>query len=129
MIQLREHQIRIIDKMNRHQRGQVIVPTGGGKTICMISDAISQFSKKNQTIVVVSPRILLTQQLSSDFLELLQSVEVLHVHSGETPHDSTTDKREIFNWTTNKWNSNKIIFTTYHSLHRIQESGIPVDTI
>ena len=36
---------------------------------------------------------------------------------------------EIFNWTTNKWNSNKIIFTTYHSLHRIQESGIPVDTI
>ena len=129
MIHLREHQIRIIDKMNRHQRGQVIVPTGGGKTICMISDAISQFSKKNQTIVVVSPRILLTQQLSSDFLELLQSVEVLHVHSGETPHDSTTDKKEIFNWTANKWNSNKIIFTTYHSLHRIQESGIPVDTI
>jgi len=129
MIQLREHQIRIIDKMNRHQRGQVIVPTGGGKTICMISDAISQFSKKNQTIVVVSPRILLTQQLSRDFLKLLQSVEVLHVHSGETPHTSTTDKREIFNWTTNKWNSNKIIFTTYHSLHRIQESGIPVDTI
>ena len=129
MIQLREHQIRIIDKMNRHQRGQVIVPTGGGKTICMISDAISQFSKKNQTIVVVSPRILLTQQLSSDFLELLQSVEVLHVHSGETPHDSTTDKKEIFNWTANKWNSSKIIFTTYHSLHRIQESGIPVDTI
>ena len=129
MIQLREHQIRIIDKMNHHQRGQVIVPTGGGKTICMISDAISQFSKKNQTIVVVSPRILLTQQLSSDFLELLQSVEVLHVHSGETPHDSTTDKKEIFNWTANKWNSSKIIFTTYHSLHRIQESGIPVDTI
>ena len=129
MIQLREHQIRIIDKMNRYQRGQVIVPTGGGKTICMISDAISQFSKKNQTIVVVSPRILLTQQLSSDFLELLQSVEVLHVHSGETPHDSTTDKKEIFNWTASKWNSSKIIFTTYHSLHRIQESGIPVDTI
>ena len=129
MIKLREHQLRIVDKMNRHQKGQVIVPTGGGKTICMISDAISQFSKKNQTIVVVSPRILLTQQLSKDFLELLQSVEVLHVHSGETPHTSTTDKREIFNWTTNKWNSNKIIFTTYHSLHRIQESGIPVDTI
>ena len=129
MIQLREHQIRIIDKMNRHQRGQVIVPTGGGKTICMISDAISQFSKKNQTIVVVSPRILLTQQLSTDFLELLQSVQVLHVHSGDTSHTSTTNKREIFNWTVNNWNSNKIIFTTYHSLHRIQESGIPVDTI
>ena len=129
MIQLREHQLRIVDKMSRHQKGQVIVPTGGGKTICMISDAISQFSRPNKTIVVVSPRILLTQQLSTDFLELLQSVQVLHVHSGDTSHTSTTDKREIFNWTVNNWNSNKIIFTTYHSLHRIQESGIPVDTI
>ena len=129
MIQLREHQLRIVDKMNRHQKGQVIVPTGGGKTICMISDAISQFSRPNKTIVVVSPRILLTQQLSKDFLELLQSVQVLHVHSGDTSHTSTTNKREIFNWTVNNWNSNKIIFTTYHSLHRIQESGIPVDTI
>ena len=129
MIQLREHQLRIVDKMNRHQKGQVIVPTGGGKTICMISDAISQFSRPNKTIVVVSPRILLTQQLSTDFLELLQSVQVLHVHSGDTSHTSTTNKREIFNWTVNNWNSNKIIFTTYHSLHRIQESGIPVDTI
>ena len=107
----------------------MIVPTGGGKTICMISDAISQFSRPNKTIVVVSPRILLTQQLSADFLELLQSVQVLHVHSGDTSHTSTTNKREIFNWTVNNWNSNKIIFTTYHSLHRIQESGIPVDTI
>ena len=129
MIQLREHQLRVVDKMNRYQKGQVIVPTGGGKTICMISDAISQFSRPNKTIVVVSPRILLTQQLSTDFLELLQSVQVLHVHSGDTSHTSTTNKREIFNWTVNNWNSNKIIFTTYHSLHRIQESGIPVDTI
>ena len=129
MIQLREHQLRIVDKMNRHQKGQVIVPTGGGKTICMISDAISQFSRPNKTIVVVSPRILLTQQLSADFLELLQSVKVMHVHSGETSHYSTTDKKDIFNWTVSNWNDNKIIFTTYHSLHRIQESGIPVDTI
>jgi len=129
MIKLREHQLRIVDKMNRYQKGQVIVPTGGGKTICMISDAISQFSRPNKTIVVVSPRILLTQQLSADFLELIQSVQVLHVHSGDTSHTSTTNKREIFNWTVNNWNSNKIIFTTYHSLHRIQESGIPVDTI
>jgi len=129
MIELREHQKTVIDTLSEYNRGQIIVPTGGGKTICMISDAISQFSKKNQTIVVVSPRILLTQQLSRDFLELLQSVQVLHVHSGETPHTSTTDKREIFNWTVNNWNDNKIIFTTYHSLHRIQESGIPVDTI
>ena len=129
MIELREHQLRVVNKMSTYQRGQVIVPTGGGKTICMISDAISQLSKKNQTIVVVAPRILLAQQLSSDFLKLVHPVKVLHVHSGETDHYSTTDSKSIFNWVVNNWNDNRIIFSTYHSLHRIQESSIPVDTI
>ena len=129
MIELREHQLRVVNKMSNHQRGQVIVPTGGGKTICMISDAISQLSKKNQTIVVVAPRILLAQQLSSDFLKLVHPVKVLHVHSGETNHYSTTDSKSIFDWVVSNWNDNRIIFSTYHSLHRIQESSIPVDTI
>ena len=129
MIELRQHQLRIVNKMLNHQRGQIIVPTGGGKTMCMISDAISQLSKKNQTIVVVAPRILLAQQLSSDFLKLVHPVKVLHVHSGETDHYSTTDSKSIFNWVVNNWNDNRIIFSTYHSLHRIQESSIPVDTI
>ena len=129
MIELREHQLRVVNKMLNHQRGQVIVPTGGGKTMCMISDAISQLSKKNQTIVVVAPRILLAQQLSQDFLELVHPVKVLHVHSGETDHYSTTDSKGIFEWVVSNWNDNRIIFSTYHSLHRIQESSIPVDTI
>jgi len=129
MIKLRQHQLRIVNKMLTHQRGQVIVPTGGGKTICMISDAISQLSKNNQTIVVVAPRILLAQQLSSDFLKLVQPVKVLHVHSGDTDHYSTTNSKRIFDWVVNNWSDNRIIFTTYHSLHRIQESSIPVDTI
>ena len=92
-MQLRPHQNEALAKMRLRRKGQVIVPTGGGKTICMISDAISQFSRPNKTIVVVSPRILLTQQLSTDFLELLPSVQVLHVHSGDTSHISTTNKR------------------------------------
>ena len=117
MIELREHQLRVVNKMLNHQRGQVIVPTGGGKTICMISDAISQLSKKNQTIVVVAPRILLAQQLSSDFLKLVHPVKVLHVHSGETDHYSTTDSKGIFEWVVSNWNDNRIIFSTYHSLH------------
>ena len=64
MIQLREHQTETLNRLSEYNKGQVIVPTGGGKTMCMISDAISQLSKKNQTIVVVAPRILLAQQLS-----------------------------------------------------------------
>ena len=71
MIKLRKHQQRVVNEMLKHQRGQLIVPTGGGKTMCMITDAISQFSSSNKTIVVVAPRILLTQQLCEDFLEII----------------------------------------------------------
>jgi hypothetical protein len=45
------------------------------------------------TIVVVAPRILLAQQLSSDFLKIIDNAKVLHVHSGESEHDSTTNSK------------------------------------
>jgi len=54
---------------------------------------------------------------------------VLHVHSGETHHYSTTKASRISVWSAKKCASNQLIFTTYHSLHRIQESDIHVDTI
>ena len=106
------------------------MPTGGGKTICMIEDAKYQFqfNSVSKTIVVVAPRILLAQQLCADFLELIDNVHVLHVHSGETHHQSTT-KADQINYVTNNSTENLLIFTTYHSLHRIQESDIKVDTI
>ena len=131
MIKLRPHQERIVNKMNKSIKGQVIVPTGGGKTLCMIHDAQRQFSEGNQTIVVVAPRILLAQQLSSEFLDIIDNVNVMHVHSGETSHYSTTRPQFICNWVMNNqiYGHNSLIFTTYHSLNRIQQSGIPVNTI
>ena len=130
MIKLHNHQLRVIDKLNKHQRGQVIVPTGGGKTLCMITDAKCVLQGEKQTLVVVAPRILLAQQLSSDFLEHLDDpVKVMHVHSGDSHHYSTTNSKKIFKWVEEYWNHNKILFTTYHSLHKIQEAGIPVNTI
>ena len=130
MIKLHDHQLRVIDKLNKHQRGQVIVPTGGGKTLCMITDAKCELEGQRQTLVVVAPRILLAQQLSSDFLEHLDdAVKVMHVHSGDSHHYSTTNSKKIFKWVEEYWNHNKILFTTYHSLHKIQEAGIPVNTI
>ena len=130
MIKLHDHQLRVIDKLNKHQRGQVIVPTGGGKTLCMITDAKCVLKGEKQTLVVVAPRILLAQQLSSDFLEHLDDpVKVMHVHSGDSHHYSTTNSKKIFKWVEEYWNHNKILFTTYHSLHKIQEAGIPVNTI
>ena len=130
-MQLRPHQTKAIKAMLRNDKGQVIVPTGGGKTMCMIDDAMNEFSRSymGQTIVVVAPRILLANQLSAEFLEFIDNAEVLHVHSGETHHYSTTKASRISVWSTKNAASNQIIFTTYHSLHRVQESGIHVDTI
>ena len=130
MIQLREHQNTVVDILSKNSKGQVIVPTGGGKTMCMIEDA----KKVSGTVVVVAPRILLAEQLSSEFLEqnldgnYNQSISVMHVHSGETHHFSSTKASDVCMW--HKYTrGDKIIFTTYHSLHRIQESHIHVDTI
>jgi len=131
MIKLRPHQERIVNTMIQTTKGQVIVPTGGGKTMCMITDAQRQFVEGYNTIVVVAPRILLAQQLSSDFLKIIDNVKVMHVHSGETEHYSTTKPNDIGNWFCKNqlFGENGLIFTTYHSLHRIQQSGIPVNTI
>ena len=143
-MKLRPHQERIVESMTTNPKGQVIVPTGGGKTLCMIKDAQREFNscswdvflKKPQrkTIVVVSPRILLAQQHCEEFDEfmglnpMLQS-QVLHVHSGDTHHDSTTSSSAIKQWEADNYRYNKLIFTTYHSLHRIQEAKINVDSI
>jgi len=126
---LRPHQIDALDAMANHTKGQVIVPTGGGKTMCMIDDA-KRFFKEQEvaTIVVVAPRILLAEQLSSEFLEVLDDVSVMHVHSGETSHYSSTKASDIY-WWDERTGGNKIIFTTYHSLHRIRNSNIAVETI
>ena len=131
MIKLREHQATVIDALREKNKGQIIVPTGGGKTMCMIKDAEHEFTKNSvsKTIVVVAPRILLAQQLCEDFLEIIDNVDVLHIHSGETHHKSTTKTKEIEEWYHNSI-KNLLIFTTYHSLHKISESpDIEVDTI
>ena len=132
MITLRPHQQKALDAMLKYDRGQVIIPTGGGKTICMIEDTKRQFDTDGATtIVVVAPRILLAEQLCKEFLEVITDpmVRVLHVHSGDTEHESTTKPAYIYDWAVQTWKRNRIIFTTYHSLHKVQESGVKVDTI
>ena len=127
---LRPHQIRGVDVMRQHNKGQVIVPTGGGKTLTMITDALREFqSETPQTIVVVCPRILLAGQLSSEFLEFILNVEVLHVHSGETHHESTTNPGAIRRWVDTHNSHHQLIFTTYNSLQRLVDAEIDVDTI
>ena len=130
MISLRPHQIRGVDAMSKHNKGQLIKPTGAGKTLTMIADALKEFAKETpQTIVVVAPRILLAEQLSSEFLEFIVNVEVLHVHSGETHHESTTNPNTICQWVNTHNSRHKLIFTTYNSLQRLVDAEIDVNTI
>ena len=130
-IKLRSHQATTLNRMSHHKKGQVIVPTGGGKTMCMIEDLKREIQQADyrRTFVVVAPRILLAQQLCEEFLEQITGVNVLHVHSGETHHTSTTKPEKIKTFCIYPLHLHTIIFTTYHSLHRIQEADIDVDTI
>ena len=135
MLTLRPHQQDATDAMLEHKKGTIVIPTGGGKTICMIEDAITnmELSKQGQTFVVVAPRILLAEQLCSEFLELIDTAHthIMHVHSGENHHFSSTNpsKIHLFANTARTAGENVIIFTTYHSLHRLIDADIEVNTI
>ena len=128
-MQLRPHQQTALDAMKEHSKGQVIVPTGGGKTLVAIEHTKSIIDRGyNSVQIVVAPRILLAEQLSSEFLEEIENVSVMHVHSGETHHFSTTKSDEIQEWVSDT-QGHKLIFTTYHSLHRLQEAEVFVNAI
>ena len=90
MIELRPHQLEALDAMNDSDKGQIIVPTGGGKTMCMIEDVKRQFkSPVSKTIVVVAPRILLANQLCSEFLE--QNLDCL-LYTSPSPRDRSLSR-------------------------------------
>lgn len=130
-MQLRSHQQRALDAMQFASKGQILVPTGGGKTLIAIMDAVRRLcsAETPQTIVVVAPRIMLATQLSSEYLEYITNANVLHVHSGETKHFNTTksDRINLFVRMCQHVGEHTIIFTTYHSLPRIIDAGININ--
>ena len=125
-VTLRPHQSQALNVMKENDLGQIIVPTGGGKTYIMIEDLKANLN--NNVNVIVAPRILLAQQLCDDFITSIdEDLNVFHAHSGRTTFNSSTKPDEIEDYVNN--NSNVIIFTTYHSLSKVVESGINIDTI
>jgi superfamily II DNA or RNA helicase len=129
LIQLRPHQQTALDALIQHSKGICVFPTGGGKTLVGICDALRQFETgAAKTIVVVAPRILLSEQLSAEFLEFILNATVMHVHSGETHHYSSTKPSDI-RWFAENTSGHKLIFTTYNSLQQLQRADIKVDTI
>jgi hypothetical protein len=129
MYQLRPHQQVALDALAQHLKGICVFPTGGGKTNVGIFDAIRLFqSSTPKTVVVTAPRILLAEQLSSEYLEFITNASVLHVHSGETHHFSSTRPNVIRTWY-EQTQGHKLIFTTYNSLQQLAKADIEVDTI
>ena len=132
-MKLRSHQQRAIDAMMTATHGSVYVPTGGGKTLIAIMDLVRRLSasQRGLTAVVVCPRLLLVNQLCEEYLQVIdtKNVHILHVHSGDTHHFSTTKSSQIalFNNTARAAGESCIIFTTYHSLNRIVEAGVDID--
>jgi len=128
-MQLRSHQSEALAIMERILKGMIVIPTGGGKSLVAIMDAVRQFMSGDKTIVVVAPRLMLARQLSAEFAEHITNASIMHVHSNaDLPYFTTTKPNQIFSWCYHT-QGNKLIFTTYQSLHRIQEANIAVDTI
>lgn len=137
MFELRKHQEETINLMKEHTKGKILIPTGGGKTICMIYDAMNLFkSNTPKNIVIVSPRIGLSIQLRNEFLEHIDCASVMHVHTNVVKKSDKTQDHFYTSTDINKismWNEHvdghKMYFTTYHSLKRLEDASINVDTI
>jgi predicted helicase len=135
MLTLLPYQQRALDAVQKAIRGSVYIPTGGGKTVVMMEDARQRVlnAQEPMTFVVVAPRILLANQLCSEFEEYLkdQNVAYMHVHSGETHHQSSTRPAVIAEYNDTAIGSGKhqFIFTTYNSIQRVNESEINIDVV
>jgi superfamily II DNA or RNA helicase len=128
---LRPYQIQALDKLKTHNKGQLIIPTGGGKTVIFMEDVKRRIlnSQESLTFVIVAPKILLSTQLLQEFQSYLQDIKTLHytqVHSGE---DGTTNVEMISSLQkmVKSMNYHHLLFTTYKSLSRVNESGIHID--
>ena len=135
MLSLRPHQERTIDALYNNEHGTVYIPTGGGKTICMIEDLRTQLVKSDYPTltVVAAPRIMLALQLANEFNEILSGVsnyKIGSVHSGDSPFYSVTTEADIMKFVSSAhtFGAHVILFTTYHSLHKIANNQFFIDT-
>lgn len=135
MLTLLPYQQRALDAVQKSIKGTCYIPTGGGKTLVMMEDARQRIlnALEPMTFVIVAPRILLANQLCSEFEEYLKEHNIFytHCHTGETHHHSSTNSVEIAEYNDTAIGSGKhhFIFTTYNSIGRVNESNVEIDVV
>ena len=73
----RPYQQRMLNAMAMNLKGQLICPTGGGKTFTMTTDS-RRFLRPTKVILQVAPRLMLSEQLFIEFDKHLSDCEFLH---------------------------------------------------
>ena len=144
--ELRIHQLEACDAIENNHEGIIHLPTGSGKTFIQATSIVRAL-EADKVYVVLSPRILLTNQLYSEVKEILQlnnkDCQYLIVHSGRIEDNedmawsdeltyrdvkSTTSSSVIVEdyERAQRENIPLIIFGTYDSAERIVNANIPV---
>ena len=143
------YQERILQTIKENTKGIIVAGTGAGKSYTMGWSIQERIAAGDSVIVVISPRILLTQQLFKSIDSLIgksRTFQHCFVYSGEaiqreekeltseqildvrfattSIHDIQEEKER-----SDRNNVPLILMTTYHSLDRIIESGIQIDTV
>jgi superfamily II DNA or RNA helicase len=85
-------------------------------------------TKEDSLFIIVSSRILLLQQLSSEYSKLIDNTHIVHMHSGDSNNRKITDYLEFAYWCEKK-KGPKVVFVTYHSLKKIVKSEMPIDAL
>ena len=152
---LRKFQTEAVDSMLSNKIGQVILPTGTGKSVIQAEYCRRYITERNTTpiILIISPRIVLTYQLlnvvfnhlsshkidaryvnlsSGDMEKISQEMMVKMESEGLLPHkiEATTDIRYIKQLIeSSKDKSPLVISATYHSAWRLTELDSKINVI
>jgi hypothetical protein len=141
-----QHQLEVLEKLEKNTKGKIIIPTGTGKTFIQGLDLARQIEKTEgfNVYVVLAPRIMLSFQLLVEYQKTMYSKSIdakyMCVHSGGSTEEnddmamlrfqnnipysnivSTTSSLDIKSEIrkTKKENKPLIIFSTYNSSERI----------
>lgn len=146
--QLRPHQVQMLDATFSNDKGTIVCPTGGGKTLIEIENA-RRFLTPGKVVLQVSPQHVLSKQIFREFSYHLEDVnfmwrqissepETIHRRSQgfknfafrEVPPNSpTTNPSEIRSEVERArvLGMPLILFCTYASLKKVVESGIEIE--